>query len=49
MTKNKEEIINEIYSVLSLKKERILTEERTDISPSNFTFDPNSNLIKELL
>jgi hypothetical protein len=46
------EIINEIHSVLSLKKERWEdSHQRENWTPvlQNFTFDPNSNLVKELI
>jgi hypothetical protein len=51
MTKTKE-IINEIHSVLSLKKGEMggfSPKRELDTSPSKLTFDPNSNLVKELL
>lgn len=46
------EIINEIHSVLSLKKERWEdSHQRENWTPvlQNFTFDPTNNLIKELI
>jgi hypothetical protein len=46
------EIINEIHSVLSLKKERWEdSHRRENWAPvlQNFTFDPSSNLVKELI
>jgi hypothetical protein len=45
-------IINEIHSVLSLKKERWEdSHQRENWTPviQNFTFDPNGNLVKELI
>jgi hypothetical protein len=46
------EIINEIHSVLSLKKQRYEdSHQRENWTPvlQNFTFDPNNNLVKELI